>query len=75
MRLSPSLFRSLLRSLASTPTCTNTGPYGCAPYAHTRRIPPYLFSYTASPRYGPLSNSWLVYIHKQKVKLTTFHYS
>lgn len=32
MRRSPSLASSFL---PSTPTCTNTGPYGCAPYTYT----------------------------------------
>ena len=58
MRLSPSLFHSLLRSLASTPTCTNTDPYGCAPYTpHTSTL------YTASPRLSPLQQ--LAHIHTQ----------
>lgn len=71
MRRSPSLFHSLLRSFTSTPTCTNTGPYGYAPYTHTHtahlRIPP-----TQDPA---LFNSWLIYIHKHQLQLTTFHYT
>lgn len=75
MRLSPSLFRPLLRSLASDADMYKHGPIWmctlCTYTLHTS-IP----FFRIQPRRDPaLSNSWLIYIDKQKVQLTTFHYS